>query len=51
MKNVIDNETNACNSKNNADGAEAVYVVGVAFPMMHILFHGTQNLRVKLPFV
>lgn len=42
MKNVIDDKTNACNSKYNADGAEAVYMIGVAFPMMLILFHGTQ---------
>lgn len=44
MTNIIDNKTNACNSENDADGAEAVDVILVAFPMGY-LFHGTQFYR------
>jgi hypothetical protein len=45
MTNIIDNKTNACYSENDADGAEAVDVILVAFPMGY-LFHGTQFYRV-----
>ncbi len=50
MKNVVHNETNGGNRKYDADGAEAVYVVGVSLSV-HVLFHGTLFFKVILPFI
>jgi hypothetical protein len=43
VKYIIENKTNACYCKNDADGAQAVDVIRVASPVVMIAFHGTQN--------